>query len=320
MNNNLELLPHLRIFCMVVENRSFTSVANVLDSTTSQISRRVKWLETQLGVQLLNRTTRTVGTTDEGAALYQSCRSALDHLQSALLAVKQSRTEASGLLRITSSVAFGRRFVAPAVAVFRKRYPAVEVDLSLTDDIVDLVESGIDIAIRGGSPDDSRLIVRDLAPLPMYVCATPSYLATHGTPSTPAELADHMCIRYRFRSSRRIMDWEFASGDERFSIPVSGPLCIDDIESVCDAAIAGEGLAQLPGYIAVASIRSGALIPVLLDHLDVSRRFSLTYVNRSELQPLRDSLFVTEISSALSDKKPFALSNEEFCEWVKPQN
>ena len=313
MDNNHELLPHLRVFCMVVEHRSFTSVANILDSTTSQISRRVKWLETQLGVQLLNRTTRTVGTTDEGAALYQRCRSGLDQLQSALVAVKQSRTEAGGLLRVTSSVAFGRRFVAPVVSMFRKRYPAVEVDLSLTDDIVDLVESGIDIAIRGGIPDDSRLIVRDLAPLPMYVCASPSYLAARGTPDTPTELAAHMCIRYRFRSSRRVMDWEFARSEEHYSIPVSGPLCIDDIESVCDAAIAGEGLAQLPGYIAVAAIRSGALIPVLLDHLDVSRRFSLTYVNRSELQPLRDNLFVAELSSALRDKRQFALSHEELC-------
>ena len=155
------------------------------------------------------------------------------------------------------------------------------------------------------------MITRNVAPLPMYVCASPGFLKRSPAPKTPADLRSANCIRFRFRSTGKLLFWEFADGGTRYSVEVQGPLTVDDIESACGAAIAGEGLAQLPGYIAVQHIRQGKLVPVLLDHLDHSRSFSLTYVNRSEMQPLRDRLFVAHLGKALADEDEFRLNAGE---------
>lgn len=320
MDNNHELFPHLRVFVAVIELGSFTLAARHLRTSTAAISRAVKQLEEQVGVKLINRTTRRLGATDAGLELYARCGPGLRQLQSAISAIKSSRTEARGLLRVTCPLGFGRRFVAPAVLTFRRSYPDIEVDLSLDDTFIDLVESGIDIAIRGGVQEDARLITRRLAPMPMYVCASPAYLRRAPPPATPADLRAADCIRFRFRSTGQLLAWEFANQGARYSIDVHGPLTIDDIEVALAAAIAGEGFAQLPGYVAVEAIRQGRLRPVLLSHLDASRSFSLTYVNRSDRQPLRDTLFVAHLAQAMAHEDPFALNAAELAAFaVEPQ-
>jgi DNA-binding transcriptional LysR family regulator len=311
MDNNHFLFPDLKVFATVVETGSFTRAAKALGTSTAAISRSIKHLEEQVGVKLLNRTTRRLGATDEGSELYVHTQAGLRQLQSALSTVKSSRTEAKGLLRITSSMAFGRRFVSPAVITFRSKFPEIEVDLSLNDDLVDLIESGIDIAIRGGLPDDARLITRKLAPLPLYVCATPNYLRHVPLPKVPSDLLSASCIRFRFRSTGKLLLWEFADNGTRYSLDVQGPLTVDDIETACSAALAGEGFAQLPGYIAVSHIRQGRLKPILLEHVDNSRGFSLNYINRSEMQPMRDGLFVGHLEKALANVDDFSLNPSE---------
>jgi DNA-binding transcriptional LysR family regulator len=311
VNNNHELFPDLRVFAAVIELGSFTLAARSLRTSTAAVSRSVKRLEEQVGVKLINRTTRRLGATDAGSELYARCKLGLRQLQSAISTVKSSRTEARGLLRVTCPLTFGRRFVAPAVLTFRRSYPDIEVDLSLDDNLVDMVEGGIDIAIRGGLPDDARLITRRLAPMPMYVCASPAYLMRIQPLATPADLRAADCIRFRFRSTGRLLAWEFSNRGARYSVETQGPLTVDDIEVACAAAIAGEGVAQLPGYVAVEAIREGRLKPVLLDHLDASRSFWLAYVNRSDRQPLRDTLFVAHLAHAMADEDPFVLNAAE---------
>ncbi|MBA2676543.1 LysR family transcriptional regulator [Ramlibacter sp.] len=312
MDNNHALLPDLRVFACVVEQGSFTLAARLLNTSTAATSRSVRKLEDAVGVQLLNRTTRRVGTTDMGAELYARCRSGLRQLDQAITEVRNSRTEARGLMRVTSSLSFGHRFVAPAVIDFRMLHPDIEIELSLTDDVLDLVESGFDIAVRGGLPNDARLIARKLAPLPMYVCASPAFLKRNPAPRRPQDLRGAQCIRFRLRGANQPFAWEFMDGSgQRFAVEVQGPLGLDDIEAVCDAAVAGLGFAQLPGYVAVQPIRDGKLVPLLLGDLDASRLFAVTYLNRSDMQPLRDTLFVKHLGTRLADPQPFLLSAKE---------
>jgi DNA-binding transcriptional LysR family regulator len=311
MDNNHELLPDLRVFALVVEQGSFTGAARLLRTSTGAVSRSVRRLEAAVGLQLLNRTTRKVGLTDIGAEMYERCQAGLSHLQHVITEVRNSRTEPRGHLRITSSHSFGRRFVAPAVIDFRLLYPEIKIDLLLTDDVVNLIESGTDIAVRGGLPHDARLISRKLAPLPQYACASPAFLRQQEVPRGATDLLACECIRFRFRSSGEEHAWEFAEGGKRFSVRVQGRLCLDDVEAVRDAAIAGLGFAQMPGYVAVEAIRAGQLVPVLLDQLDTTRLFSVAYLNRSDVQPIRDTLFVQHLSQRLADTRPFMLAADE---------
>lgn len=310
-NNYFDLLVELRLFTAVVECGGFTAAADKLGLNKPVITRAVQKLETALGVRLLNRTTRRVGVTDEGLALFERCKPGLDQACKALSAAKESRTEAKGLLRMTSPITFGRKFIAPLAIEFRKMYPDIEIELSLNDTVVDLISSGIDIAVRGGLPDDSRLISRPLAPMPLYVCASPAFLARNGVPAKPEELSRFECIRFRFRSRDSDMAWEFSEGGKQFSVQVSGPVSVDEIEIARDAALAGQGFAQLPGYVAVEHIRKGELVPVLLDFLSDSRKFTLTYVNRHEMQPLRDRLFAELVSASLAKTELFLLNESE---------
>jgi DNA-binding transcriptional LysR family regulator len=311
MDINHDLFPDLRVFVTVIDRGSFTLAARALGTSTAAISRSIKRLEEALGVKLINRTTRRLGATDAGMELHGRCVPGLRQLQSAIAAVKGSRSEARGLLRVTCPLAFGRRFVAPAVLAFRRIHPDIEVDLSLDDTLVDLVDRGIDIAVRGGVPEDARLITRPLAPMPMYVCASPAYLRRSPPVRKLADLRAAECIGFRFRSSGQPLAWEFTTLGARHAVEVTGRLTVDDIEVACAAAIAGEGLAQLPGHVAVDAVRRGQLVPVLLDHLDTSRSFALTYVNRSDQQPLRDSLFVAHLAHALADERLFMLDAAE---------
>lgn len=311
MDNSREHLPDVRVFVCVAEQSSFTRAAQVLNTSTAAVSRAIKRLEQTVGVQLVNRTTRRVGLTDLGEELYARSSLALQQLDRALAAAKSSRNEARGLLRITSAISFGRRFVVPVVNDFRVLYPDVEIDFSLTDDVQDLVEHGPDIAIRGGLPTDARLIARKLAPMPMYVCASPSFLKRYRAPTQPEGLREVPCIQFRFRGTGQIHAWEFSREGKTFALDVPGSLCVDDNEALCEAAAAGLGFAQLAGYVAVGPIRQGKLVPVLLDYLDTSRLFCVSYVNRSDLQPLRDTLFVDLLVKRLTDTSQFSLTQEE---------
>jgi len=315
-NNQFASLPDLHVFTVVVDTGGFTAAAAKLGLNKPAITRAIQRLEHEVGIRLLNRTTRRVGMTDEGRALYERCKPALIDACRALSDARESRTEAKGLLRVTSPVSFGRKFIAPLTIAFRKAYAAIDIDLSLNDDLLDLVSSGVDIAVRGGVLQDSRLISKPLAPMPMYVCASPAFLSQHGIPQMPEELRRSRCIAFRFRASGKDMDWEFTRNGEDFCVPVDGALQVDDIEVARDAALAGEGIAQLPGYMAVQHIREGTLQPLLLPFVSTGRSFTLTYVNRREVQPLRDRLFVEFISEALRHTEPFTLSDQEMAYFV----
>lgn len=318
MDNNHGLLPDLRVFTAVVENSSFTAAARELGTSNAAISRAIRRLERELGGPLLHRTTRRVGLTEMGSRLYVQSHERLRDLQRALDDVKNSGTEARGLLRVTSAQTFGRRFVAQAVIDFRILYPEIDVDLTLSDDIADLVTSGFHVAIRGGRPRTGRHISRPLAPAPLYTCASPAFLQRFRAPQRAEDFRGLPCIGYRLRSTGEKVAWDFFEDGRHVTIDVSAGLWVDDNEVACEAAQAGLGFAQLPGYLAVEAIRAGRLVAVRPHTAAATRSFSVVYLNRTERQPLRDRLFIEHLLVSASDPTAFRLTAAELEQWSGP--
>src|SRR5438477_7228823 len=221
-------------FVRVAAAGSFSQAARQLGVTTVAVSRNVQRLEGELGVRLLNRTTRRVSLTEEGRALFETSRNALAELEAAHETIAERRTEPAGLVRVTSAGVFGRIYVLPLLEEFRARYPRIEVEMSLADRVVDMVAENYDVGFRVGEIPDSNTIVRKIADVPRFVCASPQYLMRHGAPQTPGQLAAHECIRYRSINSGRPRRWEFGRGNEIEGFDVHGHLIFNDILAVCD--------------------------------------------------------------------------------------
>jgi DNA-binding transcriptional LysR family regulator len=287
-------------FVRVATAGSFSQAARQLGVSTVAVSRNVQRLESELGVRLLNRTTRRVSLTEEGRAFFESSRSALAELEAAHDTIAERRTEPEGLVRVTTAGAFGRLYVLPLLGEFRSRYPRIEVELSFADRVVDMIAESYDVGIRVGQLPESNTVVRKLADVPRFVCTSPQYLMRHGAPQTPGQLSAHECIRYRSINSGRPRRWEFGRGAEVVGYDVHGHLILNDILAVCEAAIAGLGLAQLATFIATPHIREGRLVPVLTDYAPPMFPISLCYPAR-RLQPARARAFVDFVVERLTN-------------------
>jgi LysR family transcriptional regulator, regulator for bpeEF and oprC len=256
-------LRTLVAFVKVAERRSFVRAAADLGITQSGVSNAISRLEDQLGVRLLARTTRRVSLTEDGAAYFERCRQVLADLEEAELVLKETRVKPTGRLRIDVSVAFGRLKLVPLLGPFQAQYPELTLALSFTDRYVDLVEEGIDVSVRFGQLQDSSLMARRLTQTQFRVFGAPSYFAKHGRPRTPADLAGHNCLRFTVRDTRLARDWRFARDGVETTIAPKGNMSFTDGASLCDAARAGCGLAQMHGYYVDDPLRAGELEPVL---------------------------------------------------------
>src|SRR5918993_2996321 len=200
-----DALQEITIFARVVNTGSLSAAARDLGLSPALVSRRLSGLEARLGVRLINRTTRSLHMTDEGAAYYETCTRVLAEIEEADAAVSAGRADPRGILRVALPASFGNQHVAPLVPRFAARYPDVQIALSLSDRNVNVVEEGFDLAVRIADLADSSLAARKLAPNRRVVCASPAYLARHGTPRTPADLTRHHCIT----ASDFMMSWEY---------------------------------------------------------------------------------------------------------------
>jgi len=253
-------LDRLVTFEAVARTGSFTTAARELGRPKSSISRGVARLEASLGVQLLFRTTRRVSLTAAGTALFDRLTPILASIRTALAAVPEREEQPSGTLRVTAPVDLGVLFLAEVVARYIARYPAVSVDLHLTGRVVDLVAEGFDVALRVSSRlEDSTLVVRKVAALPMRIYGAPAYLARRGTPRTEADLADHEWVVFRSGPQKL----RVAPGRSPASFGASGRIVCDDLLFVRDAARTGCGLALLPAFVAEPDVAAGALVRVL---------------------------------------------------------
>ncbi len=258
----MDTVAGLQLFIRVVETGSFSKASADLGITQPTATKHVAALEKRLGARLFHRSTRGVTPTEVGAAYYDKAKAIARELEDAdnLAALMQSRVQ--GSLRISTSVAFGRRVMTPLVLRYMREHPGVLIDLSFDDRYVNLVEQGIDLAVRMGRLADSSLGARYLGTNPWVLVASADYLARRGTPATPAELSQHDALIYS--SVQGDERWHFSGSDgQPLQVPVKGPLRSNNLSALLAAARAGMGLAALPWYVAHASVQGGAVVPLL---------------------------------------------------------
>jgi DNA-binding transcriptional LysR family regulator len=258
----MDPLDGIAAFARVVDSGSFSAAARRLNVSKSAISAHVQRLEARLGVRLLNRTTRRLSLTEAGAAYYRHCARILAEAEAAEQAATTLQREPRGTLRISAPESFGRMHVAPAVPAFLKRYPDLTLDINLSPAYENLVDKGLDLAIRIGKLEDSALVVRKLASSRLVLCAAPAYLEQRGTPRHAEDLASHNCLCANVLAWGD--EWRLVGkhGEER--VAVSGSLRSDNAEMLRAAALDGVGIATLPTWAVAEELRSGMLRRVLL--------------------------------------------------------
>ncbi|MFB9947759.1 LysR family transcriptional regulator [Rhizobium puerariae] len=259
----MEHLKGISVFVETVEAGGFSAAARKLNLTRSAVGKTIARLEERLAVRLFHRTTRNQSLTDEGRFFYERCLRAMEEIRLGEALLESGRREVRGKLRITMPVIFGRRCVAPALISLLEGHPGLELDLSFSDRVADLLEDGFDLAVRNGPlKDDPDTMARRLARQRMTVCASPAYLEKHGEPLHLEDIAGHDGIVYGKRGSNRT--WIFpAPGDPWRSAPPRSRLRLDDLEAIRDAARAGVGLAWLPCWLVRDDVAAGSLRQVL---------------------------------------------------------
>jgi DNA-binding transcriptional LysR family regulator len=256
----MERLDDMRAFVVVAEGLSFAEGAKRLSISPAQISKLVARLEDRLGARLLNRTTRDVSLTDTGRAYLERARSLLDEFDALEASVREAKGP-SGLIRISAPVAFGTTQLSTALLDFAQSCPEIALEVAFTDRLANLVEEGLDLAIRIGRLADSSLIARRLAPVRVVTCAAPAYLERHGEPTHPKELAERDVILDLNASEPNL--WAFGPPDGRTEVRVRGRLRFASADVCIAAARAGFGITRSPAFVAAEHLRSGALRTIL---------------------------------------------------------
>lgn len=279
---------------------SFTGAARTLDVSPQAVAGSISRLESDMGVRLFNRTTRSISLTDEGQAFLSRVAPTLAEFNDAIASARDTSASPRGVLRITTATAFGRRYLLPQIPLFHSRYPAVRLDISMSDQKVDLIRDGFDVAIRGGKLADSSLITRRVCALTMAYVASPAYLKKWGTPKTPDELADHQIIALKFTSGASVA-WEFrVRGKSVVFEPKQPTLTLSDTDLVGDAAVSGMGIARMALHFAWPHLQAGKLKLILMPFNDPSaREMVIHYPHREHVAP-RVKAFVEFMLGALA--------------------
>ena len=273
----------MAVFVNVVREGGFTAAAKALGLTPSAVSKQVARLESRLNVRLLNRTTRQLSMTDEGEAYFDRATAILSEIDELEAMVSDRRDTPRGTLRVSSSIAFGRHQIVPMMPEFLNAYPEVRLQLSLSDNLIDVVQEGFDVAIRIAELSDSSLVARRLATDRRIVCASPAYIAKYGAPRSPEALRDHNCLVVTNVPSMR--DWAFSFGNAVRTVHVEGRFEANSGVAVREAALAGLGIAQLPAFMVAPDVRAGQLVSVLEGRVAPGRPIYAVYPHRRHLSP-----------------------------------
>lgn len=277
----MDTIDAMRVFVAVVERNGFSAAADALDLSTAAVTRQIAALEKRLSARLLNRTTRRVSPTSIGAAYYQRCVQLLAEFDALEASVGAQALQPSGRLRINAPVSYGIARLAPLLPGYAERHPDVELDLSLADRQVDMVEEGFDLAIRITRQPSPSLIARRLAAI--VLCAAPAYLARHGTPARPDDLAQHACLAYSYWAGGD--SWQLQGPQGEASVPVRARMRANNGEVLREAAIAGMGIIAQPDFIVGQALADGRLVPVLPDWRLPPVGIHAVYASRSHLAP-----------------------------------
>jgi DNA-binding transcriptional LysR family regulator len=251
------------VFVRVVETGSFSEAARAMLMTPSTVSKLIARLEARLGVRLIERSTRRLALTGEGQFYYERSQALLGQLDETEQQIAQGGAEAEGVVRVTSSVTFGTAALEPILPAFLEAYPNIIVDLSLSDEVVDLYLDRTDVAIRVGKLQDSNLMARKIGETRRRIAASPAYLARHGVPETPEDLAHHNCLGFNFRRAMPV--WPMREGGRIVERMLSGSLLVNNGDTLRRMAIAGVGVIRLADYHLRGPIARGELVEILAD-------------------------------------------------------
>jgi DNA-binding transcriptional LysR family regulator len=262
MNLSFEQLKSMVVFAKVVEQGNLTAAARHIGLSRAVVSYHIKKLESQLGVKLLNRSTRSIALTEAGTEYYQSCHIIAEQATLANQKMENLKNEPEGLLKITCPVNAGLQMLVPALNDFRRLYPKIDLDIILTDEAANIMQEGIDLAIRGAPLTDSGLQATKLSTLPTCLCGSPLYFKKHGRPTTPAELAQHDWVIYKLTSGAI----ELSKGGRSYSVAVKGSISTNNSVARTAFVEGGHGLGRIPLYNAWSKIQEGLLESVLDDY------------------------------------------------------
>lgn len=257
----MDKLTSMRAFTRIVDGGSFSEAARAMRLSRSAVSKYILDLEADLGVQLLHRTTRSASPTDNGRIYYERCVAILADIDEADLTVSQFQAAPRGTLRVNAPMSFGTLHLGKAIAAFLARFPELTNHLILSDQQIDTVQEGFDVTIRIADLSDSSLIARRIVPAHRALCASPVYLAAHGTPMHPNDLRTHALLSYDYLGTG--VQWKLTGKDGDHWLNVRSRLCTNNAEILRDAAVAGAGIALLPTFIAGPALRTGTLQSVL---------------------------------------------------------
>ena len=295
----MDRLSDIAVFVQVVAKGSFTAAAEQLGLSKSVVSKYVTRLEEGLDVRLLNRTTRRLSLTEAGQILYSRSVRGLEEIEAAEAEVSKLHDTPSGKLRINTPMSFGIRHIAPAMATFAQRYPQLTVDMRLDDRQVDLIEEGVDLAIRIAELPDSSLVARRLSTCRHVVCASPAYLERHGTPKAPEDLSQHKVLTYQYQDSPN--QWHMIAPDGRpVSVTLHGSIAMNNSLALLEAAKHGAGIMLTPSFVAGEAIKHGELVELLPGYRAQELSIYAIYPERRHLLP-KVKVFIDHMKAHLGD-------------------
>ncbi|MGG7604595.1 LysR substrate-binding domain-containing protein [Massilia sp. BKSP1R2A-1] len=256
-------LQAMEVFIQVVDCGSFTKAAEMLNLPKATVSTLVQTLESTLSVKLLHRTTRQVMITSDGAAYYERCVQILSDVRDAEESLSRHRLNPSGRLRVDTPSGLATEILIPALPAFFERYPDITMELGSTDRPVDLVEEGVDCAVRGGELIDPNLIARRIGVINFVTCASPDYIARNGMPQHPRDLERHRCVNYFSAKNGKILNWDFARDGERIEVALPGAIALNDSNAYVQAGLAGLGVIMMTDYLLTGHLAAGRMVQVL---------------------------------------------------------
>lgn len=294
----------MTIFCKAVEQGSFAAAAERLDLSTSAVSRQIAQLETLLQARLLNRTTRRISLTDDGRAYYERCLQLLSDLEEAEELVGNARTTLRGTLRLTAPISFGIWHLSYAIADFSREQPEVKFDISLSDHQVDLVEAGLDMAIRVGDLGTQNLVARAIGKARLMTCASPDYLARHGVPKNPADLVTHQCLTYAYNADSYL--WKFlGKNGQSEDVRVKSAMHVNNGIMLRELAAQGMGVMRAPDFLMQAAVDEHRLTEILQDWMPSPLTIYAAYPSRKHLSA-KVRAFANFLQAWLAARCPYA--------------
>lgn len=296
------MLDALQCFIAVVDHGNLSQAAKALNLSVSSVSRKLDVLETDMCTKLFNRSSRRVVLTDAGTQLLPRAQHILAEMKEAKASVRDLNNAPQGVLSVTAPGPLGRRYIVPAIATFLQKYPLIEIDLHLSDEIVDLSTQRVDVAIRVGALPPSDLVATHLTHNRRIACASPAYLAKHGTPNAPLDLLNHNCLTFGSRSTN-VGRWCFAGVNGDKPLPVTGNLRTEDVDAILQAGLEGIGIMHVSEILVQKAVEAGQLVPLFDMKYQVPSAvgYAIHAVRMpGRSHPVKAQLFITHLRDHLS--------------------